>query len=82
MQAPWWWSKTETRRSDIFVYFNVNFNVFFKLIKVHLLVSELYIVRNDRLLIMGRVLFNSSILRDREYVMYFVHSLHPCFALY
>jgi len=24
------------------VYFNVNFNVFFKLIKVHLLVSELY----------------------------------------
>ena len=28
--------------SDIYVYFNVNFNVFFKLIKVHLLVSELY----------------------------------------
>jgi len=25
------------------VYFNVNFNVFFKLIKVHLLVSELYV---------------------------------------
>jgi len=25
------------------VYFSVNFNVFFKLIKVHLLVSELYI---------------------------------------
>ena len=25
------------------MYFNVNFNVFFKLIKVHLLVSELYI---------------------------------------
>ena len=24
------------------MYFNVNFNVFFKLIKVHLLVSELY----------------------------------------
>jgi hypothetical protein len=24
------------------VYFNVNFNVFFKLIKVHLLVSEFY----------------------------------------
>jgi len=24
------------------VYFNVNFNVFFKLIKVHLFVSELY----------------------------------------
>jgi len=31
----------ETCRSDIYVYFNVNFNVFFKLIKVHLLVSEL-----------------------------------------
>ena len=31
MQAPWWWSKTETCRSDIYVYFNVNFNVLFKL---------------------------------------------------
>ena len=31
MKAPWWWSKTETCRSDIYVYFNVNFNVFFKL---------------------------------------------------
>jgi len=29
------------------VYFNVNFNVF-KLIKVHLLVSELYIYQNAR----------------------------------
>ena len=28
------------------MHFNVNFNVFYKLIKVHLLVSELYI--NDR----------------------------------
>jgi len=28
------------------VYFNVNFNVYFKLIKVHLLVSELYIHQN------------------------------------
>ena len=28
------------------MYFNVNFNVFFKLIKVHLLVSELYIYQN------------------------------------
>ena len=28
MQALWWWSKTETCRSDIYVYFNVNFNVF------------------------------------------------------
>ena len=33
MQAPWWWSKTETCRSDIYVYFNVNFNVFFKIKK-------------------------------------------------
>jgi len=32
----------------IYVYFNVNFNVFFKLIKVHLLVSELYIYQNAR----------------------------------
>ena len=30
MQAPWWWSKTEISRSDIYVYFNLNFNVFFK----------------------------------------------------
>jgi hypothetical protein len=30
------------------VYFNVHFNVFFKLIKVHLLVSELYIYQNAR----------------------------------
>jgi len=30
------------------VYFNVNFNVFFKLIKVHLLVSEHYIHQNAR----------------------------------
>jgi hypothetical protein len=30
------------------VHFNVNFNVFFKLIKVHLLVSELYIYQNAR----------------------------------
>ena len=28
------------------MYFNVNFNVFFKLIKVHLLVSEMYIHSN------------------------------------
>ena len=48
MQALWWWSKTETRRSDTYVCFNVNFNVFFKLIKVHLLVSELYIYQNAR----------------------------------
>ena len=27
------------------MYLNVNFNVFFKLIKLHLLVSELYICR-------------------------------------
>jgi len=30
------------------VYFNVNFNMFFKLIKVHLLVSELYMYQNAR----------------------------------
>ena len=30
------------------MYFNVNFNVLFKLIKVHLLVSELYIYQNAR----------------------------------
>ena len=30
------------------MYFNVNFNVFFKLIKVHLLVSELHIYQNAR----------------------------------
>ena len=33
MQAPWWRSKTETCRSDIYVYFNVNYNVFFKIKK-------------------------------------------------
>jgi len=30
------------------VYFNVTFNVFFKLIKVHLLMSEPYIYQNAR----------------------------------
>ena len=30
------------------MYFHVNVNVFFKLIKVHLLVSELYIYQNAR----------------------------------
>ena len=30
------------------MYFNVNFNVFFKLTKVHLLVSGLYIYQNAR----------------------------------
>jgi len=30
------------------MYFNVNFNVFFKLIKVQLLVSELYIYQTAR----------------------------------
>jgi len=30
------------------VYFNVNFRAFFKLIKVHLLVSELYIYQTAR----------------------------------
>jgi len=35
--------KTEKWRSDIYVYFNVNFNVFFLNKNLHLLVSELYI---------------------------------------
>ena len=30
------------------MYFDVNFNVFFKLIKVHLLVNEIYIYQNAR----------------------------------
>jgi len=30
------------------MYFNVNFNVFFKLMKMHLLVSELYVYQNAR----------------------------------
>ena len=30
------------------MYYNVNFNVLFKLIKVHLMVSELYIYQNAR----------------------------------
>jgi len=32
----------------MYVYIHVNFNVFFKLIKVHLLVSELNIYQNAR----------------------------------
>ena len=31
MQASWLWSKIETCRSEIYMYFNVNFRVFFKL---------------------------------------------------
>jgi len=30
------------------VYFNVNFNMFFKLIKLHLLASEIYMYQNAR----------------------------------
>jgi len=30
------------------VYFNINFNVFFKIKKVHLLASELYLYQNAR----------------------------------
>ena len=49
MQAPWWWAKTETCRSYIYVHFNSNFNVFFfKLINVQLLVSEIYVYQNAR----------------------------------
>jgi len=44
----------------MYVYFNVNFNVFFKLIKVHLLVIELYII--DVCLIMKLYSFLTPIL--------------------
>ena len=37
-----------TCRSEIYVYFNANFHVFFKIKKVHLLVSEHYIDQNAR----------------------------------
>ena len=51
------------------MYFNVNFNVFFKLIKVHLLVSKFYIYqnaqRNDKK-INKMTLFNSLQL-SRQY---------------
>ena len=43
MQAPGRWPKIETFRGDIYVYFNVNFNVLFKLTQMNLLVSELNI---------------------------------------
>jgi len=45
------------------VYFNVNFNVFFKLIKVYLLVSELYIEREVFYLIYN-VRFNNFYLNN------------------
>ena len=39
------------------MYFKVNFNVFFKLIKVHLLVSELYItVRSSQITQSGSII--------------------------
>jgi len=41
-------------RSDIYVYFNVNFNVLFKVIKVHLLVSELYVYSQSKSKYTGR----------------------------
>jgi len=43
--------QTETCRSNIYVYFNVNFSVFLKLIKVNLLVSKLTYIRmnSDRI---------------------------------
>ena len=37
------WFKHEECRSDIYVCFNINFNVFFKLIKLHLLVRKLHV---------------------------------------
>ena len=48
MQAPWWWSKTETCRSDIYVYFNVNFNVFFKFKNAFVGEWTLHIYQNAR----------------------------------
>ena len=41
----------ETCRSDICMYFNVSFNVFFEIKKLHLLVSELYIYQENSSLI-------------------------------
>ena len=47
------------------MYFNVNFNVFFKLIKVHLLVSELYIHQNARCNDQNRLrVFKNRVLRE------------------
>ena len=47
MQAPWWWSKTETCRSDIYVHFNVNFGVFFEIKYVHFLVVNSTYIKMD-----------------------------------
>ena len=49
------------------MYFNVNFNVFFKLIKVHLLVSELYIYQNARC---NRIMGLNNLLRFGLYTVY------------
>jgi len=48
------------------VYFNVTFNVFFKLIKLHLLVSELYIIRMHGATI--------KIIWDYEIFKYVIHN--------
>jgi len=47
------------------MYFNVNFNVFFKLIKVHLLVSELYITHATY-----RMTWTAGDQRLRELILY------------
>ena len=51
------WSFKYEYRSDIYVYFNVNFNVFFKLVKVHLLVSELYSYNSLHFIYLVKFLF-------------------------
>ena len=59
-------------------YFYHRRRIYFSLQNFPKIPLPLNIVRNDRLLIMERVLFNSS----GEYGMYFVLSSYPCFALY
>ena len=55
------------------MYFNVNFNVFFKLIKVHLLVSELYIYQNARC--NDKNLSTESAYREGS-PMFYLHETH------
>ena len=52
------------------MYFYVNFNVFFKLIKVHLLVSELYVYQKARF--NNKKKINVKIFRKR-FFFFFVH---------
>jgi len=48
------------------VYFNVNFIVFFKLIKLHLLVSELCIYQNARCNDKKKIVFHFVVLKRRD----------------